>query len=131
MRYILSLGTNVEPREDRLKRAVDWLSSLFDLCFCSTPYETAPIGSHAGNERLHYLNAVAVIESDISRDILDTMLKNYEVAAGRTNEARQSGLVAIDIDIVIAGSEIVRQKDYGRYYFRQGYEELLSMGLSI
>ena len=33
--------------------------------------------------------------------------------------------VEIDLDIVIAGNEVVREKDYSRDYFTIGFKELL------
>lgn len=129
MKYILSLGTNVEPREERLQNALNWLSEIGESSYCSTPYATAPIGRDAGNERRHYRNAVVILEYDGDVATLDSLLKAYEAGAGRTPEAREQGLVPIDIDIVIADGEVIRDKDFSRYYFRQGYEELVSLGL--
>lgn len=126
MIYILSIGTNEEPREERLQSALTWLSEMSDECYCSTPYVTAPIGADAGNERKHYLNAVAVIHSDLGETELDARFKEYEISAGRTPKKRADRIVPIDIDIVIADDKIVRPKDFSRYYFRQGYEELRS-----
>lgn len=128
MRYILSIGTNTEPREERLRDALQWLVSLGES-YCSTPYATAPIGRDAGNERKHYQNAVVILDYSGSESELDPLLKAYEAGAGRTPEARLRGEVPIDIDIVIAGDKIVRPKDFSRYFFRQGYEELISLGL--
>ncbi|MDE5774388.1 MAG: 2-amino-4-hydroxy-6-hydroxymethyldihydropteridine diphosphokinase [Muribaculaceae bacterium] len=131
MQYILSLGSNQPPREERLRQAIAWLSELSDNCFCSTPYSTAPIGRDEGNECKHYLNAVVVVELGDRYDVerLQQLFKAYEAGAGRTDQARAEGKVPIDIDVVIAGKETVRPKDFDRYYFRQGYEELLSNGL--
>ncbi|MDE6295020.1 MAG: 2-amino-4-hydroxy-6-hydroxymethyldihydropteridine diphosphokinase [Muribaculaceae bacterium] len=131
MRYILSIGTNQNPREEHLRRAVSWLSLISETCFVSTPYTTAPIGKDEGNECKHYLNAVAVIEmdDDYTLTTVDRILKAYEAGAGRTAEARAEGRVPIDIDVVIYGDEVVRPKDFDRYFFKQGYEELVSTGV--
>ena len=123
-RYYLSVGCNLEPREFRIEEAVGFLSSLPGSMICSTPYATAPIGHDAGNERRHYPNAVAFLETELSAFDLDTCLKNYEKECGRTQAARLHHDVPIDIDIVIADDNVVRPKDFERYYFRQGYEEL-------
>ncbi len=131
MRYILSIGTNQAPREERLRDAVAWLSGAAEMCYVSTPYVTAPIGRDAGIESKHYLNAVAVVEMEEGYDAgrLNEMLKAYEAGAGRNEEARKENRVPIDIDIVVTGDKVVREKDFGRYFFRQGYEELVSLGV--
>lgn len=131
MKFILSIGTNQNPREENLRRAVSWLSQIGESCYVSTPYRTAPIGKDEGDECKHYLNAVAVMDMDEGYTLttLDRMLKAYEAGAGRTAEARAEGRVPVDIDIVICDGSIVRPKDFDRYYFRQGYEELLSAGV--
>lgn len=126
-RYILSLGTNMEPREERLRQAMCMLSEIDGNCVLSTPYATASIGKDAGNERKHYRNAVAVVETEMDSVALGEMLKEYERRCGRTAAMKAEGIVPIDIDIVMADDAIVRQKDFNRYYFRQGYEELQSI----
>lgn len=131
MRFILSIGTNQPPREERLRNAVAWLSGVSEMCYVSTPYITAPIGRDAGIESKHYLNAVAVVEMEDYYDSgrLDEMLKAYEAGAGRTDEARRENRVPIDIDIVVCADRVMRAKDFSRYFFRQGYEELISLGV--
>lgn len=127
-RYFLSIGTNLAPREERMRCALDRLSELEGTFFCSTPYATSPIGKDSGDERKHYLNVVGVLDSDIRHEELNALLKRIETDCGRNDASRLRDEVPIDIDIVIAGGEICRPKDFACYFFRQGYEELLSLG---
>ncbi len=122
----IGLGSNDGDREAHLRHAIDFLSEICAAAYCSTPYETAAISSSPSAHKPHYLNAVVSIDFDGDLPTLQTMLKAGEVMAGRNAEARKRGRVPIDMDVVIADGEVIRPGDYSRYYFRQGYEELLS-----
>lgn len=129
-RYLVSLGTNMEPREERLRQALAWMEETAESCFFSTPYATAPLHASADNERNHYLNAVAVADTMLAPDEFNRLIKEYEASTGREHGPEAEGRVTIDIDIVADGDRIIRPKDFERYYFRQGYEELVSLGLT-
>lgn len=122
----IGLGSNDGDREAHLRHAIDFLSEICTAAYCSTPYESAAVTSRPASHKPHYLNAVASVEFDGDLDTLQAMLKAGEVMAGRNAEARRLGRVPIDMDVVIADGEVIRPGDYARYYFRQGYEELLS-----
>ena len=56
------------------------------------------------------------------------MLKKWEADHGRTMEDTLSGVIKIDLDLVIWNEHILRPKDFERHYFNRGYRELLAKG---
>ena len=69
---------------------------------------------------------MASVDFDGDLATLEAMLKACEVMEGRTSDARAAGRVPLDIDVVIADGRVLRPDDFKRYFFRQGYEELMS-----
>lgn len=122
MRYVIGLGSNDGDREHHLQNALNFLSDRFTSIYSSTQYESPALGG--GKE--HYLNAVAEIDCDLDVEELNAMLKIIEIDEGRDDSARAEGRVPLDADIVIAENEILRPKDFSQFFFRRGYEELLS-----
>lgn len=122
MKYVIGLGSNCGYREAHLLHALNALAEISDSLYSSTHYESPALGGGAS----HYLNAVAEIESSLPTPELERLLKELEIREGRDEEARREGRVPLDADIVIAGDEILRPKDYSQFFFRRGYEELRS-----
>ena len=127
MKFILSLGSNNGDRELHLQNALNNLEKVCESVYPSTHYASPAIGGG----KQHYLNSVAIVDFNGDTDELESILKHFEVIEGRTPEARELGLVPLDIDVVIAGDKILRPHDYSRYFFKRGYEELKSLLNSI
>lgn len=125
-RYILGLGSNDGDREAHLRHALNFLAEICDSAYYSTDYESPALSGGRVCHKPHYMNSVAVVEFSGSPETLNAMLKACEVMEGRTSAARDEGRVPLDIDIVVADGEILRPKDFRQYFFRRGYEELLS-----
>lgn len=123
MRYVIGLGSNCDPRELHLINALNHLAGIAESIYSSTHYESPALG---GEGKPHYLNAVAEIESDLSVEELNAILKDMEISEGRDAAARTEGRVPLDADIVIADAEILRPKDFNQYFFKRGFEELRS-----
>lgn len=123
---ILGLGSNHGDREAHLRHAFSFLAEICTTAYYSSPYESPAMSGDSIAHKPHYLNAVAAIEFDGDIPTLQAMLKACEVMEGRTAEMRAKGGVPLDMDVVIADGEILRPADFRRYFFRQGYEELLS-----
>lgn len=47
------------------------------------------------------------------------------MSLGRHPEDKASGIVPVDIDIVMCDGVVLRQRDYSARHFRTGYEDLL------
>lgn len=132
----LSLGTNCGNRNKAIADASAFLRGIIPDIVISDTYTTETVGN---GPSATYLNAVARghYSPSISRGIadlsvfvsnavqqLDSVLKEYELTAGRDNNARCRGLVPIDIDIITANGVILRPKDACRQYYLKGITAL-------
>lgn len=120
MTLTISLGSNTPDCRERLSRAYAWLSTLCTVKAYSGPYLSEPEGERARRHGACYLNAVAVIESDLGAADFQRLAKEYEFSEGRDGECRRCGTVPIDIDVVLAGDAVLRQRDFTSLYFRRG-----------
>ncbi len=123
---ILGLGSNDGDRELHLRHALNFLAEICETTYCSTSYESPAMSARGITNKPHYLNAVAAVDFPGDLPTLEAMLKACEVMEGRTSQARSEGRVPLDMDVVIAAGDILRPSDYNRYFFRRGYEELIS-----
>lgn len=119
-KVVIGLGSNSPDRHVRMRRGVEWLSSVLSDIKVSDIYSTPAINGTSPD----YLNAVAAGDTTIELDQLNQMLKQYEVSEGRTKESKQTGVVPIDLDIVIFNGEILRAKDFGYDFFQRGYRQI-------
>jgi 2-amino-4-hydroxy-6-hydroxymethyldihydropteridine diphosphokinase len=91
----LSLGSSIEP-ESNLRSAVAALRERFGDVALSPVYRTQAIGFD-GNE---FLNAAAIIGTDLPPRALDDWLHALEDAHGRDRSGPRFGDRPLDIDIV-------------------------------
>ncbi len=117
-RAIISLGSNVTDKESILNRAVADLD--MKIVESTRPY----IDPVDNQPTAPYLNIVAVIETELDHDTLRAFFKELERKAGRTESDKSSGLVPLDIDIVLFNGTIMRPGDFEREYFKHGYRLL-------
>lgn len=124
---ILGLGSNDGDRECHLRNALNFLAEICETAYYSTDYESPALSGGIAVNKPHYLNSVAVVDFNGDLPTLEAMLKACEVMEGRTAAARLEGRVPLDIDIVVADGKILRPKDFHLFFFRRGYEELVSL----
>lgn len=117
---VLCLGSNTPDRRLRVEKACEWLASKMKLIAASSIYDTPPF-SGMGSD---YVNMVVEVTTDLPLQDIDLMCKEYELRQGRDAECRQTGDVPIDMDVVVYGTEIVRPRDFSRYYFVEGYKQI-------
>jgi 2-amino-4-hydroxy-6-hydroxymethyldihydropteridine diphosphokinase len=91
----LSLGSNVEA-EENLASAVSALRARFGALVLSPVYRTGAIGFEGPD----FLNAAAIIESDLDAHALNAWLHALEDAHGRDRSGPRFGDRPLDIDIV-------------------------------
>jgi 2-amino-4-hydroxy-6-hydroxymethyldihydropteridine diphosphokinase len=91
----LSLGSNVEA-EENLASAVSALRARFGALVLSPVYRTGAIGFEGPD----FLNAAAIIESDLDAHALNDWLHALEDAHGRDRGGPRFGDRPLDIDIV-------------------------------
>lgn len=129
MIYFLGLGSNDGDRELHLRNALNYLAEKCNNLYFSTHYASPALKGKGPLKPVnpHYLNSVAMVDFNGDDEELNILLKECERCEGRDAKAREEGRVPLDMDIVIAGNRIVRPKDYSMYFFRRGYEELLSL----
>ena len=95
-RAYLSLGSNSDP-ETHLRGAVDALRARFGAVTLSPVYRTIAVGFDGDA----FLNAAAVIETDLEPQALNDWLHALEDAHGRDRSGPRHGDRTLDIDIVL------------------------------
>lgn len=119
---VIGLGSNVAgQRRKAIEEALEWLGRAGTNMVISEIYETNPWGKPEEGPR--YRNAVAKLETTLSAETLNEMLKKYELEHGRDDEARKAGRVPIDLDIVIWDGEALRPHEINRDYFTIGFKQ--------
>lgn len=71
-----------------------------------------------------YTNMVAQVTTSLSLDDFVALTKNMEVRAGRTPEMKGTGVVPLDVDVVVWNGNVVRPSDFERRHFTIGYAAL-------
>ncbi len=115
---VLSVGSNCS--RENVEEACCRLSRLLMSADISQIYETPAVNGGRGN----YSNAVVRGETDMDFETLNSKLKQFELSLGRTPELKKSGIVPIDVDIVIFDGVVVREWDFRQTFFRIGFSEL-------
>lgn len=101
-RAVIALGSNLGDRGYTLERAIDALRGLpgITLTAVSPLVETDPVG---GPHQPPYLNAVAIVRTELSPERLLEALHSIEADHGRTREVRW-GARTLDLDLVQYGT---------------------------
>lgn len=94
----LSLGSNLEP-ERHLCEAIRALRARFGEVVVSPVYRTRAVGFDGPD----FLNAAALIDSDLDPYALDRWLHDLEDAHGRDRSGPRFGDRTLDIDLVLYG----------------------------
>ena len=103
---IVSLGSNIEPRDRRLADALSALADLphTRLVRSSSVIETCPVDVPEQFADLKFLNQVAVFETDLTSRQFSDFMHSIEDAQGRVRTVR-NGPRTIDIDLISFGDE--------------------------
>ncbi|HMP76959.1 MAG TPA: 2-amino-4-hydroxy-6-hydroxymethyldihydropteridine diphosphokinase [Kiritimatiellia bacterium] len=102
----LSLGSCLGDRLAYLSMARAVISALpgVTVVAASPVYETEPVGVKPEYAGLPYLNAVLVVETDLTPETLRECLAEIEEAAGRVRNADKYAPRTLDIDLLYAGN---------------------------
>ena len=103
MKAVISLGANIGDTKANLDLAVGLLREATEVIAVSSYLQTKPVG---GPEQPDYLNAVAILESDLPAKDLLALLNGIETAMGRTREIHWGPRV-IDLDLIQYGGLLV------------------------
>jgi 2-amino-4-hydroxy-6-hydroxymethyldihydropteridine diphosphokinase len=103
-RAFIGLGSNIEPRLDYLRAAMNALAELGVVVSVSGIYETAPVGGVPQND---FLNAVVELSTTLDPINLVQHLKAIESQIGRIERPRWHER-EIDLDLIFYGDTIMR-----------------------
>ena len=111
-RVLVSLGSNIEPRAEYLKRAIAALSDLPETQFvkASSVLETEPVDVPSEFVALKFLNQVAVFETKL--DVFDFSKRMHAIEddLGRVRTIR-NGPRTIDIDLIDFGGQVINTSE--------------------
>jgi 2-amino-4-hydroxy-6-hydroxymethyldihydropteridine diphosphokinase len=95
----IALGTNMGERLENLKKALELIDAVdgLEIKYVSSVYETKPVG---GPEQGNYLNACALIKSELTPTLLLLKLLEIESKIGRVREERWGPRI-IDLDLLV------------------------------
>jgi len=100
-RAVVSLGSNLEPRADYLRRALVELADMPQtrLVSASSVLETEPVGVPSEYAALRFLNQAAIFETGLSPLEFSRRMHAVEDRLGRIRTVR-NGPRTIDIDLI-------------------------------
>lgn len=107
MPVALALGSNVGDRLRHLAGAVAALRRALDVDAVSSVYATEPVGYR---DQPEFLNAALVGRTRLAPRSLMAAAHEAEAAAGRVRTFRD-GPRALDVDVILYGSRVVREPD--------------------
>ena len=109
MRAFVGLGSNLGEREALIGQALDELAALPDttLIRVSSLYDTEPVGVI---EQPRFLNAVAMLDTELTARQLLWNLQRIEARLGRTRSQRW-GPRTMDLDLLLYGDLVIEEDD--------------------
>ena len=107
MRVALGLGSNVGDRRAHLESALHGLRARMEVLAVSRFVATEPV---AGPPQGGFLNAAALVETELRPRALLELSHQLEDAAGRQRGVRW-GPRTLDIDLLLYGDEVVDESD--------------------
>ena len=121
---ILSIGSNTSDALEKVAETCGWLLDGADGHLSKTRVSTTYTTPEHSGRYPDYINAVAHAYSDSSADKLISLFKHREQQAGRTIESKQTGLVPLDIDLLVYGDTVLRPHDMSRDHTIIGLRQL-------
>ena len=99
----IGLGSNLAQPEQQIRAAYANIAEVPDtkLIQCSSLYQSNPMGPQ---DQPDYVNAVALIETALSPEVLLQHTQHIENQQGRVRKANRWGPRTLDLDILLFGS---------------------------
>ena len=100
----IGLGSNLALPEKQIQAACVSLAALpnSELITCSNLYQSQPMGPQ---DQPNYVNAVVLIKTALSSEILLQQTQLIENKQGRTRKANRWGPRTLDLDILLFGQQ--------------------------
>ena len=114
---LISLASNSE-QEENLSEARKALAQVLLSPVYTPAIWTEPYGKSRTANPQKYLNQLVSAETCLDADELNSRLKAIEQAQGRNDEARQQGIVPIDLDLLQHDGQRYHLRDWSRSYIR-------------
>lgn len=121
---VICIGSNTANRQEIVAQTVARLGGLMSNMRQSSVYECE---SHSGIGD-PYINTVIQGGTTLSYEQLHSFTKQLERDMGRTPQSKATGIMPLDIDIVLCNNQVIHPHDYELYHFRHGYEQILHQG---
>ena len=120
-RAVICLGSNSPNRAEMIRLAISKVEAEYPSGIAvSHIYETPAIDGVSPN----YSNAVMMLDSTHDYEQTQLQLKCIEREMGRTAQSKATGIVEIDLDVVMFNGTVMRPKDFNRNYFQIGYNHI-------
>lgn len=120
--FVICLGSNVDDRDAILARAIIAIGDISTDTSSTRPY-ACPSYNGLGST---YHNVVMTGKTSRHIDELTALTKQIEVEFGRLPDSKATGIMPLDIDLIIWNDTIVSPEDYNREHFKIGYKCLLN-----
>jgi 2-amino-4-hydroxy-6-hydroxymethyldihydropteridine diphosphokinase len=115
---VIGIGSNIDP-ENNIREAIACLKAFSIVVKVSDLVRTAPIGIP---EQPDFLNGAVRIITPLSREELNTRLKETEDKLGRDRSQPKYGPRSIDLDIMVWNGEITGTEYYTRDFMRKAVD---------
>lgn len=112
---IICAGSNTLP----LSRFHEAITGISELLTNPKISEIVTSPDVTGKSSAPYLNAVISGSTQLSFPEIGAKMTSMETAYGRRPDSKDTGMMPLDIDIVVWDEEIIRPEDYARGYFRK------------
>lgn len=112
-KIILALGSNHEAKAN-IKLAIDLLSKSIKIVQSTPSYDNEstefPISI--------FTNKILVCETELTYEKLNKELKRIETKCGRNNYAKTTGIIPLDIDILLYDNDRYHINDWDKPYIK-------------
>ena len=118
---ILCIGSNYRAAETYMGMAEMLLNQRFPSIRWGKTVKTLPEGTTCPTP---YLNRAARLDTNWDADTLRHYFKSIEKACGRTSLSKQTGIIPLDIDLLMIDNTVLKFEDMQKHYVRQALEGL-------
>ncbi len=105
-KILFSLGSNINPKQN-LETALYEIRKKYPIVGLSHVYETSPVGH---SKQAPFWNLVVAVEGEDFPKVIRTWVRTLEKKAGRRHSSNASGPRTLDIDLLLWGDHIEKNK---------------------